>query len=139
MEHNPTDVISQTAMNLIDQQDYSYVSLNRLHEIEITDFSNSKPEMDFVKLILAKSPMLKDVRLVLDNEVDIHGDAEVEMLKELLQYPRASARAVIRVECWLNFWCSITFGLSCRFYFLLCFLMSFWLFMILEMVCDEFD
>ncbi|KAJ0815231.1 putative F-box domain, FBD domain, F-box-like domain superfamily protein [Helianthus annuus] len=96
MEHNPTEVVSQTIMNLIDHQDYSYVTLDHLRVIEIFNFSNMKMGMDFVKLILAKSPMLKNVELYLNEEVvDIHG--KVKILEEMIQYPRASAKAEITV------------------------------------------
>ncbi|MFS8023516.1 hypothetical protein Hanom_Chr16g01452341 [Helianthus anomalus] len=53
--------------------------------------------MDFMKFILAKSPMLKKVNIVSGRWVDTHG--EVKMLK----YPRASARAEIRFERPLTF------------------------------------
>ncbi|KAI7726305.1 hypothetical protein M8C21_014361 [Ambrosia artemisiifolia] len=96
MQYNPNEAVSQTAMNLIDQQDYSYVILDHLRVITITNFTNMKPGMDFVRLILAKSPMLKIVDIMIDKRVDIHG--EVKMLKELLQYPRASTRAKIKFE-----------------------------------------
>ncbi|MFS8021651.1 putative F-box domain, FBD domain, leucine-rich repeat domain superfamily [Helianthus anomalus] len=96
MQYNPNEAVSQTAMNLIDQQDYSYVVMDHLRVITITNFTNMKTGMDFVKLILAKSPMLKIVDIMIDKRVDIHG--EVKMLKELLQYPRASTRAEIRFD-----------------------------------------
>ncbi|KAF5788640.1 hypothetical protein HanPI659440_Chr10g0402051 [Helianthus annuus] len=53
-------------MNLFDLQDYTYVKLDRLDELEITKFGNMKPGMGFLKLILAKSCMLKKVRVCSD-------------------------------------------------------------------------
>ncbi|KAI3777961.1 hypothetical protein L2E82_06869 [Cichorium intybus] len=41
-----TEVVSQGAMNLLDLLDYSYVTLDRLRELEITNMSNIKPGMD---------------------------------------------------------------------------------------------
>ncbi|KAJ0436004.1 putative F-box domain, FBD domain, F-box-like domain superfamily protein [Helianthus annuus] len=96
MQYDQYAALTPTAMNLIDQQDYSYVVLHHLRLISITNFDNMKTGMDFVKLILAKSPMLKIVDIMIDKRVAIHG--EVKMLKELLQYPRASTRAEIRVQ-----------------------------------------
>ncbi|KAI3731643.1 hypothetical protein L1987_62832 [Smallanthus sonchifolius] len=96
MQPNPTEAMSQTVMNLVDHQEYSYVILDHLRAIRITNFTNVKTGMDFVKLILAKSPMLKIVDIEINKQVDIHG--EVKMLKELLHYPRASTRAEIRFE-----------------------------------------
>ncbi|KAI3818343.1 hypothetical protein L1987_12148 [Smallanthus sonchifolius] len=96
MEANPREAMSQTTMNLVDQQDYSHVLLDHLRAIQIINLTNAKTGMDFVKLILAKSPMLRIVDIVMDKWLNIHD--EVKMLKELLQYPRASARAEIRSE-----------------------------------------
>ncbi|KAF5757565.1 putative FBD domain-containing protein [Helianthus annuus] len=99
MEDDLTEAVSQAIMNLIDHQDYSYVTLDHLRVIEIYNFSNMKTRMDFVKLILAKSPMLKKVAIYLNEEiVDIHG--RVKILEEMIQYPRASAKAEIVI---LNF------------------------------------
>ncbi|KAJ0714026.1 putative FBD domain, leucine-rich repeat domain superfamily, F-box-like domain superfamily [Helianthus annuus] len=39
--------------------DYSDITLERLKEFEIQDFTDSENELDFVRLILAKSPVLK--------------------------------------------------------------------------------
>ncbi|MFS8021684.1 putative F-box domain, FBD domain, leucine-rich repeat domain superfamily [Helianthus anomalus] len=96
MENQPTVAMSQAAMNLIDQQDYSYVILDHLRVIKITNFSHMKTGMDFVKLILAKSPMLKKVDIHIHQQVDIHG--ELKIVKELIQYPRASAKAEIIIN-----------------------------------------
>ncbi|KAI7726297.1 hypothetical protein M8C21_014353 [Ambrosia artemisiifolia] len=95
MENYPTEAVSQTTMNLVDHQDYSHVILGHLRVIEINNFSNMKTGMDFVKLILAKSPMLKKVWIHINERVDIHG--RVNILEEMIQYPRASPKAEIKV------------------------------------------
>ncbi|KAL8229917.1 hypothetical protein R6Q57_014817 [Mikania cordata] len=95
MQHDPKEAMSQTAMNLIDHGDYSYVILDHLRALEITNFTRMKTGMDFVKLILAKSPILREVDIVINTQVDVYD--EVKMLKELLLYPRASTRAEIRI------------------------------------------
>ncbi|KAK9054429.1 hypothetical protein SSX86_025507 [Deinandra increscens subsp. villosa] len=66
-------------------EDYSDVWLEHLHELEIEYFANSKPEMDFVKFILARSPKLKNVRI---RSAVYREDSK--MLKTLLEAPRAS-------------------------------------------------
>ncbi|MFS7899500.1 putative F-box domain, leucine-rich repeat domain superfamily, F-box-like domain superfamily [Helianthus anomalus] len=96
MTYSSTEAISQTAMNLFDLQDYSNVKLDRLHDLEITNFSNMKPGMDFLKLILAKSSMLKKVRVVINNNIYVND--EVKMLRDLLWNPWASAGAQIKAE-----------------------------------------
>ncbi|GJZ77423.1 F-box/FBD/LRR-repeat protein [Tanacetum coccineum] len=42
-------------------EDYSDIMLERLIELEITSFINAKNQLDFVRLILARSPVLKKV------------------------------------------------------------------------------
>lgn len=96
MFYDPDAVISETAMNLLDLQDYSFVILDCLSELEIRNFSNRKPEMDFVKLILAKSSMLKTIRIEIDNQISV--DDEVNMLRDLLWHPHASTIAQIKFE-----------------------------------------
>ncbi|GJT74353.1 F-box/FBD/LRR-repeat protein [Tanacetum coccineum] len=44
-------------------EDYSDIMLERLIELEITSFINAKNQLDFVRLILARSPVLKKVRI----------------------------------------------------------------------------
>ena len=42
-------------------EDYSNMRLEHLNELEITIFGSEKSGLDFVKLVLAKSPQLKKV------------------------------------------------------------------------------
>ncbi|KAK9078990.1 hypothetical protein SSX86_000659 [Deinandra increscens subsp. villosa] len=51
-------------------EDYSDVRLEHLNELEFLNFSNEENELVVVKLILAKSPVLKNVRIVLWDELD---------------------------------------------------------------------
>ncbi|XP_076921452.1 F-box/FBD/LRR-repeat protein At1g13570-like [Bidens hawaiensis] len=88
-----TQAVPQTAINVTDEQ---WVILHHLRLIKMINFINRKAGMNFLKLMLAKSPMLKDVHIVIGKNVDIHD--EIKMLKELLRYPRASTRAEIRFE-----------------------------------------
>ncbi|KAJ0439897.1 putative F-box domain, leucine-rich repeat domain superfamily, F-box-like domain superfamily [Helianthus annuus] len=96
MNCSPTEAMSQTAMNLFELQDYAYVKLDHLDELEITNFGNMKPGMDFLKLILAKSSMLKKVRVVINNNISVSD--EVKMLRDVLWNPCASVGAQIKFE-----------------------------------------
>nr|XP_043639680.1 F-box/FBD/LRR-repeat protein At1g13570-like [Erigeron canadensis] len=80
-----------------DDVTYSDISLEHLKELEIEDFANMKSELDFVKFILTKSPMLKKVSICLHPEVDML--EEVMTLRILLHSPRASPMVKIIVEC----------------------------------------
>ncbi|GJR19925.1 RNA-directed DNA polymerase [Tanacetum coccineum] len=66
-----------------------YVETEPPRELHIRGFINSEYEMNFVRLVLAKSPVLKKVRIFLDyGEVD-EGE-ELQILQVLLSSPRAS-------------------------------------------------
>ncbi|KAI3497939.1 hypothetical protein L1887_33575 [Cichorium endivia] len=88
----------ETFDTLVDLQDYSDLKLDHLKELEITSFNNYAPEMEFVKLIMAKSHVLKKARIELNSDVSV--DEEVKMLRDLLllQFPRASPAAKFIIE-----------------------------------------
>ncbi|KAK9054436.1 hypothetical protein SSX86_025514 [Deinandra increscens subsp. villosa] len=71
-------------------EEYSDVWLEHLSELEINYFSNSKPEMEFVKFILARSPKLKKVRMKCEVSREVLMEQRMEMLEVLLQAPRVS-------------------------------------------------
>ncbi|GKE59692.1 hypothetical protein Tco_1498877, partial [Tanacetum coccineum] len=74
--------------------DCSDIWLQNLKELKISRFNNLVGESRFVKLILAKSPVLKKVILeVWFRDADRH----LEILRPLLQSPRASPAAEIIV------------------------------------------
>ncbi|XP_023748271.1 F-box/FBD/LRR-repeat protein At1g13570 [Lactuca sativa] len=88
----------ETRNDLLDLQDYSGINLDHLEELEITNFGNYDPEMEFLKLIVAKSPVLKKARIKLNSDVSM--DKENKMLRDLLRltFPRASLGVDIIVE-----------------------------------------
>lgn len=71
--------------------------LEHLKELEIVDFSNVEGEMEFVKLILAKSPVLENVIIVAHN-YDVTENEELQILETLLHTKRASPSANVIVE-----------------------------------------
>ncbi|KAJ0885185.1 putative F-box-like domain superfamily protein [Helianthus annuus] len=71
---------------------YSDVWMEHLKELVIYRFNNSKPSMEFVKFIISRSPKLKKV--LISSVVD-EKDEELEMLKVLLQAPRASSVEIV--------------------------------------------
>nr|GEW58382.1 hypothetical protein [Tanacetum cinerariifolium] len=74
-------------------KDYSDVWLEHLKELEIENMIYRETELDFVKFVLAKSPVLKKVRLFLHEEV-----GKDEHMQTLLDSPRASLEVQIIVE-----------------------------------------
>ncbi|KAJ0683285.1 putative F-box domain, FBD domain, leucine-rich repeat domain superfamily [Helianthus annuus] len=90
------DHLETLEMNL-DPQDYPDMKLDHLVSLWIEDFSNLPLEMEFVKLIMAKSPVLKKVRIELNDNVSV--DEELEMLRDLVLHPvpRASPFAKLAI------------------------------------------
>ncbi|KAI3497940.1 hypothetical protein L1887_33576 [Cichorium endivia] len=88
----------ETSDNLLDLQDYSGLNLDHLKELEITSFHNYASETEFVKLIMAKSPLLKKAQIELSGCVSV--DEENKMLRDLLllPFPRASPSANFIIE-----------------------------------------
>ena len=77
-------------------EDYSDIMLERLNELEITSFINAKNQLNFVRLILARSPVLKKVRITLCKQVT--KDEEWKICKVLLRSPHVSPMVDIIVE-----------------------------------------
>ncbi|XP_071696164.1 F-box/FBD/LRR-repeat protein At1g13570-like isoform X2 [Rutidosis leptorrhynchoides] len=77
-------------------EDYSDIQLKNLTELEIEDFGNMEPELELVKFMLIKSPMLKTLRIFINGNVE--EDEEPEMLNILLSYPRASPMVKISLH-----------------------------------------
>ncbi|KAI3763939.1 hypothetical protein L2E82_13937 [Cichorium intybus] len=90
--------VGETITTFHDLQDYSGLNLDHLKELEITSFHNYASEMEFVKLIMAKSPVLKKARIELNFDVSV--DEEVKMLRDLVRLPflRASPSANFIIE-----------------------------------------
>ena len=68
---------------------YSDIWLEHLNEVHFKGFKDWGNELNFVKLILAKSPVLKKVRIILDYSA-FDEDEELQILQILLSFPRAS-------------------------------------------------
>lgn len=64
--------------------------------MEIEDFANLNPELEFVKLILTKAPVLKKLSIFLDEQVT--NEEEMVILRTLLRSPRESRVVEIIVE-----------------------------------------
>ncbi|MFS8006064.1 putative FBD domain-containing protein [Helianthus anomalus] len=63
-------------------EDYSDIMFEHLNELEIIHFGDTENELDFVKLVLAKSHVLKKVRINPHRCID--EDESAEILKILL-------------------------------------------------------
>ncbi|MFS8028378.1 putative FBD domain-containing protein [Helianthus anomalus] len=97
MDDNEKLPVQQTATNFLDLEGYPDLKLDHLETLEIYDFINLRLETEFVKLIMAKSPVLKKVRIELNDDVSV--DEELKMLRELVSnpIPRASPSAKLTI------------------------------------------
>ncbi|KAF7123283.1 hypothetical protein RHSIM_Rhsim12G0067500 [Rhododendron simsii] len=66
------------------------VSLNQLRKVDMENVSGTKPELEFIKFLLAKSPML-DTMLIKLKSVSVAD--ELRIVKELTRLRRASPQA----------------------------------------------
>ncbi|GJS65534.1 hypothetical protein Tco_0680098 [Tanacetum coccineum] len=69
-------------------RDFSEIWLEHLNEFEIIDVSNVKDELDFITLILAKSPLLKKANIFLWEDINKKDDLQISRI--LLASPQAS-------------------------------------------------
>ncbi|KAF7124413.1 hypothetical protein RHSIM_Rhsim12G0067900 [Rhododendron simsii] len=72
------------------------VSLNQLREVEMENVSGTKPELEFIKLLLAKSPMLEAMLIELNSSQNVVDD-ELRIVKELTRLRRASPQAEMNI------------------------------------------
>ncbi|GJR35811.1 kinase-like domain-containing protein [Tanacetum coccineum] len=88
----------QVSMNSLDLQDYSEFNFDYLEKLEMLNYSNLDLELEFVKLVMAKSPVLEKVRIELNDEVSV--DEELDILRDFvrLPFPRASPSAITIIE-----------------------------------------
>ncbi|MFS8006062.1 putative FBD domain-containing protein [Helianthus anomalus] len=77
-------------------EDYSDIMFERLNELEIIHFGDTENELDFVKLVLAKSPVLKKVRINPHRCID--EDEAAEILKILLGDCTPCASPVVEIS-----------------------------------------
>ncbi|GJT44425.1 F-box/FBD/LRR-repeat protein [Tanacetum coccineum] len=80
-------------------EDYSDIMLERLNELEITSFINAKNQLDFVRLILARSLVLKKVRIFPHSKISMKEKSKIKLqiLRDSVIYPCASPEVQIIV------------------------------------------
>ncbi|GJW48807.1 F-box/FBD/LRR-repeat protein-like protein [Tanacetum coccineum] len=76
-------------------EDYADIWLEHLSELEITYLSSEKIELDIVKLILMRSPVLKKLRIFISKK---YKDKELQISETLLSSPHASPVVEFIVE-----------------------------------------
>ncbi|XVF43346.1 hypothetical protein PTKIN_Ptkin02bG0033200 [Pterospermum kingtungense] len=69
--------------------------LMQLKYVEMKNIVGVGPEMELIKLILAKSPSLKHMKIAPNKTVDGFKERELKIFKDLIRFPRASTIAEI--------------------------------------------
>ncbi|XP_058194710.1 F-box/FBD/LRR-repeat protein At1g13570-like isoform X2 [Rhododendron vialii] len=88
----PTSAI-RAVLDFSEVHGCSDVSLNQLRKVDMNNVSGTKPELEFIELLLAKSPML-EVMLIELNAQNIAD--HLRIVKELTGFRRASPQAEMK-------------------------------------------
>ncbi|KAL1819144.1 hypothetical protein ACET3Z_014013 [Daucus carota] len=75
-------------------EDYEDCSVDHLEIVTFSNFVGHKAELEFVKFLLAHSPVLKTMYINRDQKME--NDVAVKILEEILKFSRASSRAEIK-------------------------------------------
>ncbi|KAI3674106.1 hypothetical protein L2E82_52626 [Cichorium intybus] len=83
-------------------------TLNRLQTVELTSLDGSRPELLFIKILLAHSPFLEKLAITPTGTSDVQ--KRFDMSKDVMRFPRASPKAEViylnpepydfNMECW---------------------------------------
>ncbi|GKB20981.1 F-box/FBD/LRR-repeat protein-like protein, partial [Tanacetum coccineum] len=90
-----TDTYMESSSSSSRVECYPGIMLEHLNELEIKEFVDHKTRLDFVKLILARSPVLKKVRIFRHHN---HCYSKFQISQILMGYSRASPEVQIIVE-----------------------------------------
>ncbi|XP_071696079.1 F-box/FBD/LRR-repeat protein At1g13570-like [Rutidosis leptorrhynchoides] len=92
-----TYTMGEETDSYVDEElDYSDIELKNLSELEIEEICYRKPELELVKFMLMKSPLLKTLKII-PNQL-IREDEELEMLNIFRSCPRASPMVEISLH-----------------------------------------
>ncbi|KAF5945384.1 hypothetical protein HYC85_015612 [Camellia sinensis] len=94
--HTNESVAIDSVLELLEMQEWSDVTLNRLRQVEMRSLSGSRPELEFIKLLFAKSPVLETMLIEPNSAVVV--DRGLGILKEASRFRRLSPRAEIKFE-----------------------------------------
>ncbi|CAL5338520.1 unnamed protein product [Camellia sinensis] len=94
--HTNESVAIDSVLVLLEMQEWSDVTLNRLRQVEMRSLSGSRPELEFIKLLFAKSPVLETMLIEPNSAVVV--DRGLGILKEASRFRRLSPRAEIKFE-----------------------------------------
>ncbi|KAI8021862.1 F-box/FBD/LRR-repeat protein [Camellia lanceoleosa] len=86
-------VIDDPVLELLYAQEWLDVSLNQLRRVHMYNISRTRSELEFIKLLLAKSPMLET--MLIETDWEEVADKGLRILKELTRFLHSSPKAEI--------------------------------------------
>lgn len=90
------NVSTNPFLQLSERDGFLDFSLNQLQEVKLQRFIGTLPEMEFVRLLLAKSSALKVMHIQPPSKM-VAGE-QLKILKEIIRFKRASPEAEIICE-----------------------------------------
>ncbi|XP_071739447.1 F-box/FBD/LRR-repeat protein At1g13570-like [Rutidosis leptorrhynchoides] len=98
MDDNEKLPIQESCLQFADLQDDLSLTLDHLKSFKIVGLSTMEFGMEFVKLIMARSTVLKIARIELNDDVSV--DKELKILRDMIRFPfpRASPSAQLIIE-----------------------------------------
>ncbi|KAA8529283.1 hypothetical protein F0562_033918 [Nyssa sinensis] len=87
------DAEMEPVLNFSGKQDCADCTLDQLRKVKIEGIEGSSAELEFIKHLLACSPLLE--LMLVRSEHYIDKDAELRICKELMRFSRASPKAEI--------------------------------------------
>ncbi|XP_022028313.1 uncharacterized protein LOC110929463 [Helianthus annuus] len=81
----------EATLNYLESPDCLDQTLNRLRTVELSHLQGSKPELLFIKLLLAHSPSLEKFTIQANGALD--GNKRFKIAKDVMRFPRASSKA----------------------------------------------
>ncbi|XVF43343.1 hypothetical protein PTKIN_Ptkin02bG0032900 [Pterospermum kingtungense] len=96
--NSATDQMLKTAVKYLKGESRSIGCLMKLRYVQMKDMVGVGPEMEFIKLILGKSPSLEQMKIAPDKTVDGFIVREQKIVKDLICFARASKIAEIIYE-----------------------------------------
>ncbi|KAL3502207.1 hypothetical protein ACH5RR_036656 [Cinchona calisaya] len=91
LKENDISVKERDIGDILDLLDYFDITYNELQEVKLQYISGTRPEMELIKILLERSPVLDKMLIQLvDGDGEEYYKAENKILKELSTYRRAS-------------------------------------------------
>lgn len=84
----PNDVVNEIPSSLSD------VTLDHLRSVKLEGITGTKTEVEFIKLLLSKCPVL--VKMLIQQDIaNVSAETRLKVVTEITKFPRASPKAQV--------------------------------------------